>query len=265
MLWTALSGTIFNVITVAVGSVLGLLLSGRLPERYQRIVLQGLGLVTITLGIDAAVLIMSSTITKYRPEGHAGGTYGAKIAMITVGSLLVGSLIGTALRLQDRVEALGRSIHKRFGSGDAGKFAEGFLTASVIFCVGPLTLLGCIDNGLNGNPHLLMIKSLLDAFCSLALAASLGIGVLFSIVTLIVFQGSLSIAAYYMAGGLPDLSQNLMNVVGGYVLLAVALGLLEIKRIAVADMLPGIFIPPIVVWLIERSYPESLITISAGG
>lgn len=260
-LWTALSGTIFNVITVAVGSTVGLVLSGRLPERYQRIVLDGLGLVTVTLGIDAGVLIMDKLIGQYRPAGDAGMTYGAKLAMITVGSLLVGSLIGSALRLHDRVERLGATIHSRFGSGDAGKFAEGFLTASVIFCVGPLTMLGCLENGLKGNPQLLMIKSLLDAFCSLALAAGLGVGVMFSIVTIIVFQGAMSIGAYYIAGDLPHLSQQLMNVVGGYLLLATALGLLNIKRIPVADMLPGIFIPPFVVWIVERLSPGSLITI----
>ncbi len=259
--WTVLSGTVFNVITVAVGSTVGLLLSGKLPERYQRIVLDGLGLITITLGIDAAVVIMTDTVGRYRPLGAAGTTYGAKLAMITVGSLLIGSLIGTSLRLQDRVERLGGLIHKRFGTGDSGKFAEGFLTASVIFCVGPLTLLGCLENGLNGDPHLLMIKSLLDAFCSMALAASLGIGVLFSVLTVIGFQGSMSIAAYYIAGDLPDLSQQLMNVVGGYLLLATALTLLNIKRIPVADMLPGIFIPPIAVWLVERVWPGSLMTL----
>jgi uncharacterized protein len=260
-MWSILNGTVFNVVAVAVGSSVGLLLSGKLPDRYQRIVLNALGLVTVTLGIDAAVNVLNATVERYQPAGPAGMTYGATLAMVTVGSLLIGSLIGTRLRLQDRVEGLGEAIHRRFGSGDAGKFSEGFLTASVIFCVGPLTLLGCFENGVEGNPHLLMIKSLLDAFCSMALAASLGWGVMFSVFTVLGFQGCLSVAAYFFASEVPDLSRQLMNVVGGVILLATALTLLDLKRIPVADMLPGLFLPPLVVWCVELRWPGVLITV----
>jgi len=258
IMWTILNGTIFNAVTVAVGSTVGLVLSGRLPDRYQRIVLSGLGLVTITLGVDAAVNVMSATVVAYRPVGPRGDTYGATLAMITIGSLIVGSLLGTWLRLHDRVEGLGTAIHRRFGAGSADKFAEGFLTASVIFCVGPLTLLGCFRNGVDGDPSLLMIKSLLDAFCSMALAASLGVGVMFSVATVLLFQGSLAVLAHYFAAAVPHLSQQLMNVVGGVVLMATAVVLLDIKKIPVADMLPGIFLPPLVVWLVEMGWPGTL-------
>lgn len=263
-MWFILNGTIFNAVTVTVGSVVGLLLSGRLPDRYQRIVLNALGLVTFTLGIDAAVNVMSATVTAYRPEGPRGNTYGATLAMITIGSLLVGCLIGTFLRLHERVEGLGKAIHHRVGAGEADTFAEGFLTASIIFCVGPLTLLGCFKNGAEGDPSLLMIKSLLDAFCSMALAAGLGVGVLFSVVTVVVFQGSLSILAHFFATAIPDLSLQLMNVVGGVVMLATAVVLLDIKKIPVADMLPGIFLPPLVVWFVESGWPGTLIPGAAG-
>ena len=250
----------FNAIAVAIGSGMGLVLSGRLPQRYQRIVLDALGLVTITLGVDAGVNVLNATIAAYRPPGDAGKTYGATLAMVTVGSLLLGCLLGTRLRLQERVEGLGHAIHRRFGSGDAGAFAEGFLTASVIFCVGPLTLLGCFANGADGDPSLLMIKSLLDAFCSMALAAGLGWGVMFSVATVLGFQGGLSILAHFFAEAIPDLSQQLMNVVGGVLLIATALVLLEIKRIPVANMLPGLFLPPLIVWLMESMAPGTLIT-----
>jgi len=259
-MWSVVNGTVFNAIAVVVGSSIGLLLSGKLPERYQRIVLDALGLITITLGVDAGVNVLNSTIATYRPPGDAGKTYGATLAMITVGSLLVGCLLGTWLRLQERVEGLGRAIHGRFGTGDAGAFAEGFLTASVIFCVGPLTLLGCFENGADGDPSLLLIKSLLDAFCSMALAASLGWGVMFSVATVLGFQGGLSILAHFFADGIPDLSQQLMNVVGGVLLMATALVLLEIKRIPVANMLPGLFLPPLAVWLVETASPGTLLT-----
>jgi uncharacterized membrane protein YqgA involved in biofilm formation len=137
-------------------------------------------------------------------------------------------------------------------SPSSKSFAVGFLTASVIFCVGPLTLLGCLQNGSRGDPSLLYIKSCLDGFCSMALAASMGLGVVFSLATIIVFQGGLALTAYCLAGGIPDLSVQLMNIVGGVILLATALMILEIKKTPVADMLPAVFLAPIAVWIVEH-------------
>ncbi|MFQ5496095.1 MAG: DUF554 domain-containing protein [Phycisphaerae bacterium] len=258
-MWQILNGTIVNVATVVIGSVVGLSVAGRLPQRYQRIVLTSLGLITITLGVDAAVLGFARAVERFRPDGPAGSTYGAHLALAMIGSLLLGAIIGTALRLHDRIEAFGAWIHGRFAATDGRSFAEGFLTASVIFCVGPLTLLGCLENGAQRNPSLLYIKSLLDGFCSLALASTLGWGVLASIVTLIGFQGGLSVLAYFAADPLNEVSLALMTVVGGVVLLATALSLLEIKRIPVADMLPGIFLPPLVVAITEYVRPGFLL------
>jgi uncharacterized membrane protein YqgA involved in biofilm formation len=251
-----LNGTIVNAGTVVVGSALGLAIGGKLPDKYQRIVLSGLGLITVTLGVDASVIVMGRMVTKYSPLVEASQTFGARLGMVTIGSLLVGCLIGTALKLHDRVEALGGLIHKTVGGkGEAGRFAHGFLVASVIFCVGPLTMLGCLNNGTRGDPSLLYVKAALDGFCSLALAASLGSGVAGSILTVLIFQGGLTLAFAYFAGGLPELSREMMNVVGGIVLLANALLLLEIKKIPVADMLPGIFLPPLVIYLSEWASP----------
>lgn len=272
MLWEATSGTIVNAVTVVVGSGIGLAFSSRIPERYQRIILDCLGLVTVTLGIDAAVLGMGQLVTRY---GVGVPTYGARLGMVMVGSLIVGSIIGTALRLQGRIEGLGRTIHERFfrgggrvavgspategGAISAARFAEGFLSASVIFCVGPLTLLGCLANGAQGNPSLLYIKAFLDGFCSMALAASLGAGVAASVVTVLVFQGGLSLLARATAGGLNELSMQMMNVTGGVLLLATALMLLEIRRIPVANMLPAIFLPPVMIALVEKLGPGLLV------
>lgn len=271
-LWSILNGTILNVITVAVGSIVGLALSARIPERFQKIILNCLGLVTITLGIDASVLGMAETVRRY---GSGIPTFGARLGMVTVGSLILGAVLGSALRLHDRIEGLGRIIHERFsrssgpaeaatsqaeGPAPRARFAEGFLTASVIFCVGPLTLLGCLQNGADGNPSLLYIKSFLDGFCSMALAASLGVGVTFSVLTVLIFQGALALAASRIAGVIPDLSLQMMNVVGGIVLLATALMILDVKKIPVADLLPGIFLPPIVIWAVEALRPGLLLT-----
>jgi hypothetical protein len=276
-LWSILSGTIVNVATVAVGSTVGLAASARVPERYQRIILDALGLFTVVLALDASLSAMNAVTAKY---GRGIPTYGARVGMVAVGSLLIGAIIGTALRLHERLEGLGGLIHRRFGGGaetkrakeatshppvmmgrdSGGRFAEAFLAASVIFCVGPLTLLGCLNNGTRGDPSLLYIKSFLDGFCSMALAASMGLGVVFSVLTVLFFQGGLSILAYCAAGELPDVSLHIMNIVGGVILLATALMLLDVKRIPAANLLPGIFLPPLAVWIAERAAKGLLIT-----
>jgi uncharacterized membrane protein YqgA involved in biofilm formation len=248
------------------------------PPRYQRIILDALGLFTVVLALDAALSAMSGVVGKY---GKGIPTYGARVGMVAVGSLLIGAIIGTALRLHERLEGIGGIIHRRFGRSDSAplspqephsgpplikgrdsgaRFAEAFLTASVIFCVGPLTLLGCLNNGTRGDPSLLYIKAFLDGFCSMALAASLGLGVVFSVLTVLFFQGGLALLAHYAAGGLPDLSIQIMNIVGGVILLATAMLLLEIKKIPAANLLPGIFLPPVAVWLVERAAKGMLIT-----
>ena len=286
-MWSVLNGTIVNVVTVAFGSLLGLSISGSLPERYRTIVLQALGLITVTLGIDAAVLRFSDTVAHFAPLVQGGKTYGARLAMVMIGSLLIGTIIGTALRLHERIESAGAWIHGRFsavstqsastplsvgatgttrlepwGERSRHQFAEGFLTASVIFCVGPLTLLGCLENGAHGNPSFLYIKSLLDGFCSMALASAMGWGVFGSVLTVLFFQGGLSLLAYWVAEPLDELSIALMTAVGGVVLLATALMILDLKKIAVANMLPGIFLPPLVIWMTEQVAPGLLLPVA---
>jgi len=262
LMWSIFSGTIVNVVTVAVGSLLGLSVGGALPERYRVIVLQALGLVTVTLGIDAAVLRFSEAVARFSLQMQDGKTYGARLAMAMIASLLMGTLIGTALRLHERIEGAGAWIHARFSVQDGRQFAEGFLTASVIFCVGPLTLLGCLENGARGNPSFLYIKSLLDGFCSMALASSLGWGVLASVLTVLFFQGGLSLLAYYAAEPLNEQSIALMTSVGGVILLATALLILDLKKIAVANMLPGVFLPPLIIWLVELIRPGLLLPVA---
>ena len=258
-MWSILNGTIVNVLAVAIGSAVGLAASARLPERYRVIVLSALGLITITLGVDAAVLGFADTVGEYAPLVPPSQTYGARLALVTIGSLIIGAILGTALRIHERVESLGALIHRRFSGQDGHAFAEGFLSASVIFCVGPLTLVGCLENGAHGDPSFLYIKSLLDGFCSMALASSLGWGVFASVLTVLIFQGGLSVLAYWVAQPLDDLSIALMTIVGGVVLLATALMILEIKRIPVANLLPGIFLPPLVVWMVEMVLPGTLL------
>lgn len=258
-MWSILNGTIINAAAVAVGSLLGVRMGQKLGARYRSIVLQALGLITILLGIDAGALRFADTVERVSPLVKDGRTYGARLAMAMIVCLILGALIGTALRLHERIEALGAWIHARFSGQDGHTFAEGFLTASVIFCIGPLTLLGCLQNGAHGDPSYLYIKSLLDGVCSLALASSLGWGVVASVIVVLVFQGSLSVLAKWFAEPLDDVSLALMTIVGGIVLLATAFMILEIKKIPVANLLPGIFLPPLIVWIVEMLHPGALL------
>lgn len=258
-MWLIFSGTIVNAVTVAVGSLLGLTVGGSIPARYRTIILNCLGLVTVTLGVDAGVLEFTKAVEKFRPGVGGDHTYGARLAMVMILCLLIGAIIGTALRLHERIESAGAWIHSRFSGQDSHQFAEGFLTASVIFCVGPLTLIGCLENGAHADPSFLYIKALLDGFCSMALASSLGWGVAASVVTVVLFQGGLSLIAYLVAKPLDDLSVALMTTVGGIVLLATSLLILDIKKIPVANMLPGVFLPPLAVWIVGVVSPGLLL------
>ncbi|MCH8147566.1 MAG: DUF554 domain-containing protein [Planctomycetes bacterium] len=261
-MWSILNGTIVNAGTVIVGTLLGVSVAAKLPERYRQIVLTCLGLVTIMLGVDAGVLKFATTVSEFEPQVEAGGTYGARLAIVMIGSLIIGALIGTALRIHDRIEALGVWIHGRFSKDDGHRFAEGFLMASVIFCVGPLTLLGCLRNGAYGDPSYLYIKACLDGFCSLALASAFGWGVMASVLVILGFQGGLSLLAYSVAEPLGELSIALMTIVGGIVMLATGMMMLEIKKIPVADMLPCIFLAPLAIRTTEWISPGWLLPLA---
>lgn len=258
-MWNTLNGTIINVITVLGGSLIGLSFSSRIPERYRLIVLQSLGLVTLTLGIDAGVLEFGRMIDRFGPTVLQPATYGARLGMTVIACLLIGAIIGTALRLEERIERIGYWINQRFSGGDGRSFSQGFLTSSVLFCVGPLTLLGCLRNGAEGDPSYLYVKATLDGFSSIALASSLGPGVLASVLTVLVVQSTLSLCANGVVKYLDPLSMGLMTAVGGIALLATGLMLLDIKKIAVANMLPAILLPPLAVWLVERFAPGLLL------
>jgi hypothetical protein len=248
------NGTVVNAVTVLIGSGVGLLVGPRLPERYHKIILQGLGLITLWLGFDAAINEFHAAV----PAPAA--RFGPRLGLILVGSVVFGAMLGAALRLHDRIDQLGQWIHRRFAARSDHPVAEGFLSASVIFCVGPLTLLGCLENGTPPHdPSYLYIKALLDGFCSIALAASLGLGVLFSVLTVLGLQGALALAAYFAADLLADdVSLGLMKATGGVLLIGTGLSLLEIKRLPLTDFLPALFIPPIFVALIRAIGSEWL-------
>jgi len=221
------TGTLLNVATVLIGSGLGTLLGQRLPDKVRQTVLQGLGLVTLVAGLSMA--LQTSNI------------------LIVMGSVLLGGILGEWWGIEERLEALGNALQQRLRLGSGGKLAEGFVTASLIFCVGPMTIIGSIRDGLVGDYSLLAIKSLLDGFAALALASSLGIGVMLSAVTVLVYQGGLSLLASLAQVAMSQAMVTEMTATGGTIIMGIGLILLDIKRIRVANLLPGIFIAPLIV------------------
>ena len=222
------SGTLVNIVTVLLGSGLGLLLRGRLPERIVTVVMQAIGLTTLLIGVLNA---MDLTLVDEPP--------GIIVGLI---ALALGGAVGEWLRIEEGLEGLGEALKKRFKG--QGRFTEGFVAASLLFCVGPLTLIGSIQNGLVGDDSFLLLKSTLDGFASLALSATFGFGVIFSTLVIALYQGALSLGAGLFANLIPDPASDprvlLINGVGGLMILGLGLGLLEIKRLRVASLLPSL-------------------------
>ncbi|NLG27885.1 MAG: DUF554 domain-containing protein [Chloroflexi bacterium] len=227
-------GTLLNVGSVLVGGGLGALLGSRLPERMRDTVMHGLGLVTLVMGVHL--------------------TLKTQEILIVMGSVLIGGLLGEWLRIDAGLERLSGWLHervrRRVGDRPLGRFTEGFVTASLVFCVGPMTILGSIQDGLTGDFTLLAIKSLVDAFAALAFASSLGIGVLFSALTVLIYQGALTLLAGVAQSVLTDPMIAEMTATGGVLILAIGFMLLDIKRIRVANLLPALVIAPAIVALL---------------
>jgi len=225
---SALSGTLFNALTVLVGGLLGTFLGDRLPERLRENVVRGVGLFTLAMGTKFA--IDTSNL------------------LYVLGSILLGGVIGSLWGVDRRLTDLGAALQRRFAArGDRGTVAEAFVTAAIVFCVGPLTFLGSIQNGLTGDASLLAIKSVLDGFTAIALAATLGWGVLLTIPLILLYQGGLAVGASAFAGLLSDLQLREMSAVGGLLIIGVGLKLLNIRDVKVADYLPAILVAPLLV------------------
>ncbi len=232
-------GTLLNVVTVVVGTALGVALGGRLPERMRRTVLDALGLFTLVIGFANATDAFGDELAQ---------AVGRAAVLIVLGSLLVGGVIGELLDIDAALTRAGEWLRNRVAP-TAGRFVEGFVVASLVFCVGPLTVLGSIQDGLTGDYELLAIKSLLDGFGALAFASALGIGVGFSAITVLVVQGAIALGAANLEGVLTDPMIAAMNAVGGLLILGIGLRLLEVREIRIANLLPALLLAPLVVAL----------------
>jgi uncharacterized membrane protein YqgA involved in biofilm formation len=218
-------GTIINVVTVLIGSTLGLLLRNRLGDTYKSIILQGIGILTLVIGMQMAL----------KTEN----------IVLMLAAVLVGGLIGQLAMIEDKIDSFADYIKKKFARKDDALFSEGFITASIIFCVGPMTILGSINDGLHHDIDLLAIKSVLDGFTSLALATSFGIGVIFSVFTIIIIQGGLTLFAVFIDQVLNEYMINEMTAVGGVLIIGIGFLILDIKKIKVANFLPALIFAPL--------------------
>jgi len=222
-------GTLINIITVFIGSCLGLFLGDRLPERFRETVMRGLGLLVLVIGFQMA--------------------FKTSHPLILMGSILIGGILGEALRIQQGLDHLGKKLQSKFGNDGSNRFSEGFVTASLVFCVGPMTFLGALQDGLTGNYELLAIKSTLDGFASLAFAAVFGLGVFFSIGTILVIQGSISLGATFLDGLLTTPMIDEMTASGGLMILGIGFALLDLLHLRIANYLPALLIAPILLAL----------------
>ncbi len=245
-------GTMVNVATVVVGALAGMAVGHRLPERTRSVITDCLGLVTLLI---AALSAASVSDTVLRTAVGRGAP-----VLIVLGSLLIGSITGSLLRIEQRLEGLAGVLQRRVGTAlgdgsDTGhgareRFIEGWLSASLLFCVGPLTILGSLNDGLGRGTEQLMLKSVLDLFASMAFAASLGVGVLLSALSVVVIQGALTVAGWGLGSVLPDAHIAALTATGGMMLVGIGLRLLRVREIPVGDMLPALVVAPLLTQLV---------------
>ena len=267
------AGTVLNVVTVLVGGTVGLLLGARLPERVRLVAMDALGLGTLSIAVLSILDVTS-------PELAAAVGPGA--ALVVIGAALLGGILGALLRVEDRLERVGHGLRTlllrgrdggtepggaapagpeqggaepaglaRGGPHGAARFVEGFVTASLVFCVGPLAVLGAINDGLGRGIDELAVKSLLDGVAAAAFASALGSGVLLSALSVAVVQGLLTVVGFLL-GDLIDPAQTAaLSATGGLVLLGVGLRLLRLRDIPVGDLLPALVLAPLLVALVR--------------
>ncbi len=231
-----MTGTLINIAAILIGSTLGLVFGARLPKRLKNTVTVGLGLFTLSIGIS--MFLKSEEV------------------LIVLGGLLIGAMLGEWWRIEEGLNNVGSWLEAKVGkknsSAESERFIRGFMTASLLFCIGPLSILGSIQDGLSGNYELLAVKSVLDGFASLAFASTLGIGVAFSVFIVLIYQGGISLLAVQLSSFITEPMMTEMTAVGGVILIGLAISsLLEIKKIRVGSFLPALAVAPLIVWILS--------------
>ncbi len=229
------SGTWINAMTVVIGTTLGLLLKHRLPLQMQRIITQGLGLITLFIGFT-----MAGSLTQVK----AGRVDGVVLGLVTI---VLGGLLGEWWQIEEKLQMVGDWLKARFKG--SGRFTEGFVAASLLFCVGPITIIGSLNNGLTGDNTLLTLKAVMDGIAAIALSSSFGSGVGFSVLVILLSQGGISLLAGLLAQVLPDPTNDphilLITGVGGLAIVGIGINLLELTKVRVASFLPALALAPL--------------------
>lgn len=234
-------GTIVNVVAIVAGSLVGVAVGSRLSARTSSTVTDVLGLVTVVIGALSLQPLPGGPLVAAVPGGAA--------LLVVLLGLLAGAVTGSALRLEDRMEHLGEWTRRRLGAGEESPFVEGFVSASLLFCVGPLAILGSFSDGLGRGAQQLYVKAALDGFASIAFASTLGIGVMAAALPLAAYQGTLTLVGYLAGGVLPSAQVEALSVAGGIILLGLGLRLLGLRPVRVADLLPGLVFAPLFSWV----------------
>ncbi len=227
-------GTIVNVAAVIAGGTVGVFVKKGLPERFKTIIIQAIGLSVLMIGISGVMQGMFKVID--------GGKLDRLYIMTMIFSMIFGGILGELINIEKKLDSLGNWFQKKL-SREGGSFSEGFVTASLLFCVGAMAIVGSLEDGLMGNPGTLYAKSILDGVISIVFASTLGIGVAFSSLSLLVYQGSITLLASWVKPWLTDLVIGQMSLVGSILIFCIGINILEIKRMKVGNLLPAIFIP----------------------
>ena len=222
-----LQGTLVNVTAVIVGCLVGQLVGNYLSARMRQTMMVGLGLAVLLIGLQLA--LQSNQI------------------MIVIGGLIFGGIIGEGIGIEKRLESFGEHLQRRFSG--MGKISEGFVTASLLYCVGAMAIMGALQDGLGGKPTILYAKAALDGIASIALTSTLGIGVIFSIIPLAIYQGGITLVAGLAKTILTEPVITEMNAVGGLLIVAIAIDLLGLKRLPVGNLLPSVFVVIGLLWV----------------
>lgn len=242
--WTKTSGTWVNIALVLIGTGCGLLLRDRLSPKLRSIITQAVGLTTIFIGISMASVLSELEIS---------GISGIVLALL---SLVFGGLLGEWGQIEKRLVTCGNWLKARFKGGS--RFTEGFVAASLLFCIGPMAVLGSLNNGLLGDGTILIVKGTMDGLVSIALTGSYGVGVGFSVLPLLLYQGGLSLLANGLAALIPDPNTAppilLVSGIGGIMILGLGLDLLEVKKIHVSSFLPALLLGPLLSWLTHQLF-----------
>lgn len=236
-------GTLINVLTIISGAAIGVLAGSRLNLKTRELITDVLGLITILAAASAVIPMFSADYSKALPKGWT--------LLSILGSMLIGGLIGSALKLEDRLERMGENLRKKFGANREGTFVEGFVSSSLLFVIGPLAILGSISDGMGTGIDQLSLKSILDFFAAIAFAASLGWGVAASAIPVGIYQGLWTIIGLALGSILAQYQIDAMTIVGGLLLLSIGMRLLRIKEVAVGNLLPALAIAPIFVYVLN--------------